>query len=112
MKAKLQNITGGFICVEMEITDTPIQVVQKAIEQNSADDVAVIFNSATDLDVFKNDSTQVDPVLSTFNLDTKMGVVVLAWNEPISDQAKAEIAEINDAGREFKFSVSITMVVA
>ena len=112
MRVKIKNVNGGSISVDIEMNDTPKQIIAKAIAQNDKSDVAVIFADERALNEISEGKSGIDTTMSNFVLETKSGLSPLDWDIPVGEQVKAQLSEISNAGREVEFSAYVTQIVA
>ena len=111
MKVKLKNSTGGSISVDIEMNDTPKEIIAKAIQQNEQSDVAVIF-ACDDFVRYVAESTKcIDTTMSNFALETREGLVLLDWDVSVGEQVMTQIGQIIDKGYEVGFVTTVTIPV-
>ena len=111
MKVKLKNSTGGSISVDIEMNDTPKEIIAKAIQQNEQSDVAVIF-ACDDFVRYVAESTKcIDTNVSNFSLETREGFVLLDWDIPVGEQVMTQIGQIINKGYEVRFFTVVTIPV-
>ena len=111
MRVKIKNVNGGSISVDIEMNDTPKQIIAKAIAQNDKSDVAVIFADETALNEISEGKCEIDTTLSIFTLETREGLVQLDWDIPIEKQVETQINKIISEGYEVEFISAITQYV-
>ena len=112
MKVKIENMNGGSISVDIEMSDTPREIIAKAIAQNDQSDVAVIFADEASLREISNGNSAIDTAISSIALETKEGIAALDWDIPVGEQVKAQMGAIANAGREVEFVAIITQIAA
>lgn len=111
MKVKLENVTGDVrLDVDVEMTDTPINMLVKAIEQNTEDDVIGLFTSEVYFKAFKDDNTRLDTYVSEIDLMLKDYFVPLEWNVPIGEQIKEQLNDLINEGRKLIFICGLAML--
>ena len=111
MRVKIKYLYGARISVDIEMSDTPREIIAKAIAQNDKSDVAVIFADETALNEISEGKCEIDTTLSIFTLETREGLVQLDWDIPVGEQVKAQLSEISNAGREVEFIIIIVHYV-
>jgi len=111
MEVKLKNATGGSITVDIEMSDTPRQIISKAIEQYG-DKAAIIMRTSNQFnDLMSGGTDQIQETESLFAVDGKTGNRPLEFNLPIQEQVKQELADANSQGRTLEFIVAIALIV-
>ena len=111
MRVKIKNVNGGSISVDIEMNDTPKQIIAKAIAQNDKSDVAVIFADERALNEISEGKSGIDTTMSNFALETREGLVQLDWDIPIEKQVETQINKIISEGYEVEFISAITQYV-
>ena len=112
MKVKIKNPTGGDVSVDIEMSDTPKEIITKAIEQNERADVKVIFANEAALTAIASGGSGIDTTVSNFSLETKDGFAPLEWDIPIGEQVKQQMGAISNAGQEIVFYTTVSQYVA
>ena len=107
MIVKLQNATGGGISVDIELTDSPLQIIKKAIEQNG-ENASIIFQSLAQYQECLHNTINIDSAKIRFALVQTCGLKQLELNNPISDQLlqNMEDLEVENRSLEFVFAMS------
>jgi len=102
MEVRLKNSTSGHVTVDVDLTDTPLQVINKAIEQ-LGDDAMIIMRSVDSIDDINSDEDK-------FAIDTADAVVPLEFGKPIIEQAKDHITKAQRTGRQLEFIVARALI--
>ena len=110
MRVKIKNVNGGSISVDIEMNDTPKQIIAKAIAQNDKSDVAVIFADETALNEISEGIGSIETTLSNFVLSTREGVVPLEWDVSVGKQVETLINQIINEGYEVEFYACICQI--
>ena len=106
MRVKIKNIVDGSISVDIEMNDTPKQIIAKAIAQNDEFDVESVF-----YDIYHHESMKkqgIDINLCVFSLETKYGIAPLDWDIPVGKQVKQQINQIINEGYDVIFYFTVT----
>ena len=111
MKVKIMNVIGASISVDIEMNDTPKEIIAKAIAQNDKSDVAIIFANEAALNDISEGKSEIDTTMSNFALETKYGIAPLDWDIPIGKQVETQINKIIREGYEVEFISAITQYV-
>jgi len=111
MNVKLKNATGGSITVDIDITDTPVKIISKAIEQ-CGENAAIIMRDPHEFGNLRGRGTDtIQETESLFAVDGKMGNRPLEFNLPIQEQVAQELSEAKEQGRTLEFIVAVSLVV-
>ena len=112
MEVRLKNSTGGHVTVDIDLTDTPFQVIAKAIKQLGGD-ASIIMREPGQFNTLEQGGTdKIQVTESLFAVDGKAGNRPLEFNLPIQEQVKQELAEARDSGRTLEFIVAVALYVA
>lgn len=112
MEVRLKNSTGGHVTVDIDLTDTPFQVIAKAIKQ-LGNDAAIIMRDPGQFSTLEAGGTdKIQETESLFAVDGKTGNRPLEFNLPIQEQVKQELAEAKESGRTLEFIVAVALYVA
>jgi len=111
MEVKLMNATGAGITVNVELSDTPRQIITKAIEQ-CGEKTAILMRTPNQFqDLVSGGLETIQETESLFAVDGKAGNRALEFNLPIQEQVKQELGEANAAGRTLGFIVALALIV-
>jgi len=111
MEIRLRNSTGGHFTVDIELTDTPLQVIAKAIKQVGSD-AAIIMREPGQFSALEQGGTErIHVTESLFAVDSKAGSRPLEFNMPIQEQLNQELYETRDSGRILEFIVALAVYV-
>ena len=110
LNVKLKNATGASINVDIDISDTPIQIINKAIEQ-CGDNAAIIMRDPGQFNDLRSGEGGIQETESSFAIDSKTGNRPLEFNLPIQDQIATELTEVKASGRPLEFIVAVALIV-
>ena len=111
MNVRLKNATGGNITVDIEASDTPIQIIGKAIDQ-CGDKAAIIMRDPNEFSNLRGRGTEtIQATESLFAVDGKTGNRPLEFDLPIQEQVVQEFNEAKAQGRTLEFVVAVALIV-
>ena len=105
------NANGASITVDIALSDTPFQIIGKAIKQCGSE-AAIIMNDPTQFnDLTSRGTDTIQTAESQFAIEGKTDYRALEFNLPIQDQVAKEIEEAKSTGRTLGFVVAIALIV-
>lgn len=112
MKCTIETITGSPMNAEIDLSDSPVRIVQKIYQEDPAAG-SQIFSGQKAIDQLMEGN--VDDNRSTFELINVEGDSIRAnWKEPLCNQPaiKEELSRIEAEGQMPTFVVSVSSIVA
>lgn len=112
MKAIIETVTGSSMHVDIDISNSPIVIVQKLYKENPTA-ASQIFSNQKAIDQLMEGN--IDETKSTFEfIDVSGNSIRTNWKEPLCNQCamKKELSKIEAEGQVPTFVVSVSSIVA